>query len=113
VAVTIVKELADSRRFKISLEECEGEAKWIALRSDDPGEIYDAVLAVAPATLEGLTLKDLALDPQGGGVWFVTAMYGIEHQSAISPQYSGGGEPAARPPALAPGPAAGVRRPRA
>lgn len=72
--------------------------EFIAIGSEDDGDVYAAVLAELPANYGTLTLDSVSLDPQGGGVWFATATYGKDEGDEVDPE----GTPATQPDATDP-----------
>lgn len=56
---------------------------FVALRSEDDTAIYAAVLAECPSSYGTLKLSKIDLDPQGGGVWYATAVYAKDEGSEV------------------------------
>lgn len=74
-----IYELFNSRSVTVDSRSPGGSMAWIGRASTD-AEMLTLALATAPLTFPNVTSlirTDVALDPKGGGVWGVTATYGI------------------------------------
>ena len=74
-----IYELFDSRSVTVDSRSPGGSMKWIGRASSDE-EMLVLALVTAPLVFPNVTSlirTDVALDPKGGGVWGVTATYGI------------------------------------
>lgn len=78
MAVTII-ERHKSRKHTASWTNPSIEFLLAAWGSMDEEEVYAAVVAYLPLTYSNLTLliDSIEGDPQGGGVWYYTAKYGV------------------------------------
>lgn len=106
MAVTVL-ERALSRKLTASATNPAIELAVIAWGSEDEAEVLEAVKAFLPLVYFNLALivDSVGLDPQGGGVWYGAAAYGLPNYgtTAAGEPFDGLGDEA-QPPAETPQP---------
>jgi len=86
-------ELFDSRAVSIDASNPSTTRRWIVLGAADELEADAVLLAVAPANVLWLLLNGRSLEPQGGGVWFAAATYGVLQSAPLAGQGDPGSPP--------------------
>jgi hypothetical protein len=74
MAVT-VRETWNSRQLTVDQKSPRVTLNYFATGSDDEGDIYAAVIALAPSTYDGLIRHDIAINPLAGPNWDCTCTY--------------------------------------
>lgn len=75
--VNIFRETRDSRPFDVGGTSPTATLKYMALRSDDEGEVLQKIRDEAPLVFSGLFRQSAKATPLGGGVWSVDVEYSI------------------------------------
>lgn len=91
--VTVFAEAADSRAFNLGGSSPTATLKYMALRSDDEGEILAAIIANSPAVFSGLYRQGTTATPLGGGVWTVDVEYSIPSDGSNQDTLPAQGDP--------------------
>ncbi len=104
---SVIYETFDSRSVSVDSRSPGGSMKWIGRAASDE-EMLVLALATAPLTFPNVTSlirTDVSLEPEGGGIWKVTATYGILEAEAGSTEdlpAQGGPEGSEPPPQAEP-----------
>lgn len=77
-------EKAMSRAVERAIPNASVTLKWTAMYSYDELQVYVGLLLVAPTRWDGLRRSRVALEPQGGGVWFCEVEYAWTSQTQDS-----------------------------
>ena len=104
MAITVFREQRESRPFNVGAGVATATLKYMALRSDNEGEVLQAIRDNAPLLFSGLYRMSAKATPEGGGVWSCEVEYGLPTDGSSRSELptpatdpGGGPEPPAQP----------------